>query len=164
MDSSQILMMLNEKLPKDNPMVVQALSEELKSLDSKQLDSVMQGLTVANLKSPSLVFWVGSFMFGSFGVGRFMIGDSVIGAVRLCITIAYIICLMVSSTITSEIITSDYASEEMAVGAIGWLIIGCFLGFVAWVWWIVDLFLVGKKLRNQNMQKVQQVIMSVKKG
>lgn len=44
------------------------------------------------LKSPALVFWVGTFLFGAFGVGRFMIGDWVLGLIRLGITIVAMIC------------------------------------------------------------------------
>lgn len=39
------------------------------------------------LKSPALVFWVGTFLFGPFGVERFMIGDMVLGFVRLAFVI-----------------------------------------------------------------------------
>ncbi|EKT0454159.1 TM2 domain-containing protein [Campylobacter jejuni] len=68
------------------------------------------------LKSPALVFWVGTFLFGAFGVSRFMIGDRVLG------------------------------------------IIYGLLWLVNWIWWIVDMFLVGKKLRKQNFEKIANII------
>lgn len=152
MDTSQILMMLNDKLPKDNPMVMQALSDELKSLDEKQITEVMQNITIANLKSPAKVFWIGSFLFGNFGVGRFMIGDSVIGAVRLGLLVLLLVCSGVAN-----------AFHDSPSALIAFVVLTIVLYIAIGIWWIVDLFLVGKKLRNMNLQKVQQIIMSVKK-
>lgn len=32
------------------------------------------------------------------------------------------------------------------------------LWLVNWIWWIVDMFLVGKKLRKQNFEKIANII------
>lgn len=32
------------------------------------------------------------------------------------------------------------------------------LWLVNWIWWIVDMFLVGKKLRKQNFEKIVNII------
>ncbi len=92
------------------------------------------------LKSPALVFWVGTFLFGAFGVSRFMIGDWVLGLIRLGITIVAMFC---------GILMITYSALGIIYGLL-WL--------VNWIWWIVDMFLVGKKLRKQNFEKIANII------
>ncbi|HEG6464956.1 TPA: hypothetical protein SE638_001579 [Campylobacter jejuni] len=58
---------------------------------------MLNQLPMLKLKSPTLVFWVGTFLFGPFGVGRFMIGDMVLGFVRLAFVIIPIIFNIVAS-------------------------------------------------------------------
>ncbi|MBW1422275.1 hypothetical protein AT909_08170, partial [Campylobacter jejuni] len=96
-------------------------------------------LPMLKLKSPTLVFWVGTFLFGPFGVGRFMIGDMVLGFVRLAFVIIPIIFNIVASKSLQNI--------------------AYILVIVNWtIWWIVDMFLVGKKLRKQNYEKIANII------
>ncbi len=91
------------------------------------------------LKSPALVFWVGTFLFGPFGVRRFMIGDMVLGFVRL----AFVIIPIIFNIVASESLQN----------------IAYILVIVNWtIWWIVDMFLVGKKLRKQNYEKIANII------
>ncbi len=91
------------------------------------------------LKSPALVFWVGTFLFSPFGVGRFMIGDMVLGFVRL----AFVIIPIIFNIVASESLQN----------------IAYILVIVNWtIWWIVDMFLVGKKLRKQNYEKIANII------
>lgn len=96
-------------------------------------DEFVKNLPFLNLKSPAFVFWVGSFLFGNCGVGRFMIGDKLLGGLRLGLVILWII--------------TDIA---------GMVVVAQGLGSCAMIWWIVDLFLTGKKLRKQNLDKVMQ--------
>ncbi|MWV63178.1 hypothetical protein DCO58_00240 [Helicobacter saguini] len=151
MDSSAILMMLNDKLPKDNPLIMQTLNNELKALNDKQLSEVMQKITIANLKSPTKVFWLGSFLFGNLGVGRFMIGDNIIGGVRLALLIIYV---LLGGAVE--------AYQDDAHAMLGASVLAIVFGLAVFIWWVADLFLVGKKLRNINLQKVQEIITSVK--
>ena len=91
------------------------------------------------LKSPALMFWVGTFLFGPFGVGCFMIGDMVLGFVRL----AFVIIPIIFNIVASESLQN----------------IAYILVIVNWtIWWIVDMFLVGKKLRKQNYEKIANII------
>lgn len=108
-------------------------------LSEERKKDVLNQLPMLKLKSPTLVFWVGTFLFGPFGVGRFMIGDMVLGFVRLAFVIIPIIFNIVASKSLQNI--------------------AYILVIVNWtIWWIVDMFLVGKKLRKQNYEKIANII------
>ncbi|MCH5312968.1 MAG: hypothetical protein J1E28_01005 [Helicobacter sp.] len=134
MDSNTLLMSVQDKLPKDS-FELQGFKERLDRLDEKARDEFMAKIPLLKLKSPLLVFWVGSFLFGNFGVGRFMIGDMVLGGARLAITLL--------ALIFSAIAQEGGSSTASVIGGL------CVL--VMWIWWIADLFLVGKKLRKTNL-------------
>jgi len=134
MDTNSIMMMLQDKLPKD-PASVMALREKLDKTSEAKKDELMKNLPFLNLKSPALVFWVGSFLFGAFGVGRFMIGDKLHGGLRLGLCVIYFI----SAFAAMGVITQGLGS---------WLLI----------WTIVDLFFIGKKTRKKNLDKILQAI------
>ena len=141
MDTNSIIMMLQDKLPK-NPSEQMALRDKLDKLSASKRDELMRNLALLDLKNPTLVFWVGSFLFGEFGVGRFMIGNKVLGAIRLALALFFYLFLMI------------YTESESGIAA--------FLAVVLLLavrgWWIADLFLTGKKLRQQNLDKVLQAI------
>lgn len=132
MDTASIMAMLQDKLPKDQASLI-PLREKLDNASEAKKDEFVKNLPFLNLKSPAFVFWVGSFLFGTCGVGRFMIGDKLLGGLRLGLVILSII--------------TDIA---------GMSVVGQGLWSCAMIWWIVDLFLTGKKLRKQNLDKVIQ--------
>ncbi|MGX3010873.1 hypothetical protein ACWIUD_04820 [Helicobacter sp. 23-1044] len=144
MDTYTILGGIQDRLPRGE-MRDSALNEiksRLDSLSDSQRSDVNFKIQALNLKNPALVFWVGSFLFGNFGVGRFMIGDIGLGIARLILPIIGLLMM---------------ASGFDAVMVIGTI---CYSGSI--VWWFVDLFIVGKKLRMQNLRKVILAIESVK--
>ena len=141
MDTNSILLMLQDKLPKDIQSQ-QLLREKLDNLNDAQRDELMLKLPSLNLTSPALVFWVGSFLFGNFGVGRFMIGDTLLGGIRLGI---WIILTLIAT----------FSPDKAKIGVV---VIAMLLLFVMWIWWIVDLFLTGKKLRKKNLNKILHAI------
>ena len=141
MDTNSILLMLQDKLPKDIQSQ-QLLREKLDNLNDAQRDELVQKLPFLNLKNPVLVFWVGSFLFGHFGVGRFMIGDTLLGGIRLGI---WIILTLIAT----------FSPDKAKIGVV---VIAMLLLFVMWIWWIVDLFLTGKKLRKKNLNKILYAI------
>ncbi len=94
------------------------------------------------LKSPTFVFWVGSFLFGAFGVGRFMIGDTIIGGIRLGLVVLCFILYLFAFDIGS--IVALWLSDALWIASL--------------IWWVADLFLTGKKLRKQNLDKILQAI------
>ena len=73
------------------------LKEKFDRLNEDKQKEVVAQLPMIKLKSPALVFWVGTFLFGPFGVGCFMIGDMVLGFVRLAFVIIPIIFNIVAS-------------------------------------------------------------------
>lgn len=134
MDTASIMMMLQDKLPKD-PASVMALREKLDKTSEAKKDELMKNLPFLNLKSPALVFWVGAFLFGWIGLGRFMVGDKLHGGLRLGLCVIYFI----SAFAAMGVITQGLGS---------WLLI----------WTIVDLFFIGKKTRKKNLDKILQAI------
>lgn len=146
MDTNSILLMVQDKLPKDIQSQ-QLLRDNLDKLNDTQRDELVQKLPLLKLKSPSLVFWVGSFLFGGFGVGRFMIGDMLLGGLRLGLWVVYVVLSTIGTVDMVE-------SRELSIT----YIISLVLAIVMFVWWIVDLFLTGKKLRANNLNKILQAI------
>lgn len=141
MDSNTILMSVQDKLPK-NLGEQQLLRDRLDSLNEQQRNDFMVKIPSLGLKSPKFVFWVGSFLFGGFGVGRFMIGDKILGIARLALCILMLVLYVLGLSL-----------ESLALLGIVNL-----LNLVIFGWWVADLFLVGKKLRKQNLDKLLSVI------
>lgn len=138
MDFNSVLSNIGDKLPRDGLAAI-TLKEKFERLSEERKKDVLNQLPMLKLKSPTLVFWVGTFLFGPFGVRRFMIGDMVLGFVRLAFVIIPIIFNIVASKSLQNI--------------------AYILVIVNWtIWWIVDMFLVGKKLRKQNYEKIANII------
>lgn len=145
MDFNTVLMSINDKLPRDGVASV-VLKDKFEKLSEEGQKSAITQLSVLNLKSPALVFWVGTFLLGALGVGRFMIGDMVLGFARLVLTVL------------SMVVSIFYASSmNDFVGLLYGL-----LTVANWIWWIVDMFLVGKKLRRKNYEKISAVFDNLK--
>ena len=130
-DTSTIMMMVQDKLPKDM-VSLSNLRDKLDKLSDAKREELAQKLPMLKLKSPALVFWVGSFLFGSFGVGRFMIGDTLLGGIRLGLAL---LSVFVAAVEFGEVFEKT-------------------LQLAVWIWWIVDLFITGKKLRKKNLDKI----------
>lgn len=142
MDTNLILDEIRRKLPlgKVGKVALDELQNKIDSLTYSQRNEAFLKIQDTNLKDPQLVFWVGNVLCGNFGVARFMIGDLGIGFARLGFAIL--------AVIVSAMVDKD-SGGNVLVSAV-------------WIWWIVDLFLVGKKLRMQNLRKVLLIIDSVK--
>ncbi|MCR2101427.1 hypothetical protein [Campylobacter upsaliensis] len=74
MDFNTVLMSIGDKLPRDGVASV-TLKDKFEKLSEESQKNAITQLSVLNLKSPALVFWVGTFLLGALGVGRFMIVD-----------------------------------------------------------------------------------------
>lgn len=70
MDFNSVLSNIGDKLPRDGLAAI-TLKEKFERLSEERKKDVLNQLPMLKLKSPALVFWVGTFLFGSFGVGRF---------------------------------------------------------------------------------------------
>lgn len=135
-DTNTIMMLVQDKLPKDMTSLSN-LRDRLDKLSDAKREELMQKLPTLNLKSPALVFWVGSLLFGNFGVGRFMIGDTLLGGIRLGLFILYL---------TSGFFAFISVTAGITIGSIAVI--------AMWIWYIVDLFITGKKLRKKNLDKI----------
>lgn len=157
-------------------------------LSNEKLQNVSSQIGMLGLRSPSVVFWVGSFLFGAFGVGRFLIGDKLLGFLHLLVLIAYIIFSVVSIfsamgdavsqiegnatqfqreleqaakayeqgrdyTFSEPSSEPEFSEQTGVYTALMFIFAG-----IMWIWWFLNLFLVGRKLRRKNYEKVIQVI------
>ncbi len=127
MDFNSVLLIIQDKLPKDGVSSA-ILKDKFESLSQDKQKDFISKLSQIKLKSPAFVFWVGNFLLGNLGVARFMIGDMMLGFIRLGLVILDIF------------IELSFNNASILL--------------VIWIWWIVDLFLVGKKLRKQNLEKI----------
>ena len=141
MDTRLILDEIKGKLllrGKAGKATLEDLQTRLDSLTDSQRSEAFLKIQDANLKSPTIVN-ICNLFFGNFGVARFMIGDIGLGIGRLVLCIVAVIVSMVN----------EDSGRNVLVSAM-------------WVWWLIDLFLVQKKLRMQNLRKVLLIIDSVK--
>lgn len=132
MDFNSVLLIIQDKIPKDGVSSV-ALKDKFESLSQDKQKDFISKLSQIKLKSPAFVFWVGNFLLGNLGVGRFMIGDKILGFIRLGLTI-------LNTYLELSSYNTEYPKSIVLI--------------IIWIWWIVDLFLVGKKLRKQNFEKI----------
>lgn len=145
MDFNTVLMSINDKLPRDGVASV-TLKDKFEKLSEESQKNAITQLSVLNLKSPALVFWVGTFLLGALGVGRFMIGDMVLGFARLVLTVLAMVVSIFYASSMNDFVGLLYGLLTLA----------------NWIWWIVDMFLVGKKLRKKNYEKISAVFDNLK--
>ena len=90
MNASSVIAILQDKLPKNHAQL-KTLEDKLNSFDETKINDLVSKIPQLNLKSPTIVFWVGSFVFGVLGVNRFMIGQTALGLAKLALFILYIV-------------------------------------------------------------------------
>lgn len=118
------------------------LKKKLETLNSDELNKVYTRLQYAKLKNPTLVFWVYNFLLGSFGIARFYIGQIGFGIFRLALTLLSIIISIIA----------DYSYDSF------WIFASKMIEYGNFGIWMIDLFIVGVLLRNQNLEKVSLII------
>ena len=131
MNAYDVLSAIQGKLPLDEE-IRERVKQMVFNMSESQIYDFMVKLPSLRLKSPALVFWIGSFAFGNFGIGRFMIGDYMLGLIRF-------ILFGVGATFRGSTIGEACVSISM-------------------LWWVIDLFVVGKKVRMQNLRKILSAI------
>lgn len=142
MDSNMLLMSLQDKLPNDQ-MKLHALKERFDKMDEKGREDFLLKTNMLGLCNPKMVFWVGGFLLGLFGVAWFMLKNMPLFIAKLGVWIVMAIFYVIGILMLSK----------WAISLAG------FLEFVVLVWWIVDLFIVGKRAREFNYQKIMQALM-----
>lgn len=143
MDSESIVLSIQDKLPKD--LLATALKGKIDNLNDTQRSNLVANLPLLKLKSPTFVFWVGSFLLGAWGVGRFMAGRKLEGFLVLGLWLLYVILASIGSTIDNAILLKVAQTISYAVSGM----------------WILGLITTGKHLRKKNLEKVDLLIDSI---
>ena len=159
MNASSVIAMLQDKLPKNHAQL-KTLEDKLNSLDETKINDLVSKISQLNLKSPTFVFWVGSFIFGVLGVNRFMIGQTALGLAKLALFILYIVFIFLLAKViisVNEWITPEEILHLMDLAKTYYKIISIF-EIIIIIWWVIDLFITGKSVRKQNLEKISKAI------
>ena len=159
MNASSVIAMLQDKLPKNHAQL-KTLEDKINSFDETKINDLVSKIPQLNLKSPTIVFWVGSFIFGVFGVNRFMIGQTALGLAKLALFILYIVFIFLFSKViisVDEWITPEEILHLMDLAKTYSKIINIF-EIIIIIWWVIDLFITGKSVRKQNLEKISKAI------
>ena len=159
MNASSVIAMLQDKLPKNHAQL-KTLEDKLNSLDETKINDLVSKIPQLNLKSPTIVFWVGSFVFGVLGVNRFMIGQTALGLAKLALFILYIVFIFLFAKViisVNEWITPEEILHLMDLAKTYSKIISIF-EIIIIIWWVIDLFITGKSVRKQNLEKISKAI------
>lgn len=155
MNLNLLLLQITPLIPKDT-LTQNLIKEKLEKLDEAQRSEFALNLNLLKLKSPKLVFWLGSVLLGNFGVGRFMIGDIFLGLLRLfclCLSLSFIFYAL--SEFLAFLLSEN---EEHLSQMLGSFVLGFIFVVVLNLWWLIDMFLVDKKLRKQNLEKISALL------
>ena len=160
MNASSVIAMLQDKLPKNHAQL-KTLEDKLNSFDETKINDLVSKIPQLNLKSPTIVFWVGNFVFGVLGVNRFMTGQIWLGVLKLALFIAHIIFIIIIAgaaidAVETATTNQDVQNAVVIIGANSFII--SILGLVISIWWFVDLFITGKVVRSQNLEKILKAI------
>ena len=159
MNASSVIAMLQDKLPKNHAQL-KTLEDKINSFDETKINDLVSKIPQLNLKSPTIVFWVGSFIFGVFGVNRFMIGQTALGLAKLALFILYIVFIFLFAKViisVDEWITPEEILHLMDLAKTYSKIINIF-EIIIIIWWVIDLFITGKSVRKQNLEKISKAI------
>lgn len=144
MDTNSILLAVQDKIPKDIQSR-QMLQDRLDKLSDSQRNELVQKLPLLKLKSPALVFWVGSFLFGVFGVGRFYKGKGVDIALGIAFIIGVcVVCAMLGYGLFSE-------SEVIPI-------VSCVLVVIYTIAVYVDSYFVYRGIQSDNLLRLQEYL------
>ena len=139
MDTNSIMMMLQDKLPKD-AMSLASLRDKLDKLNDTQRDKFHQTMSFIKLKSPIVGLILG-LLFGGLGVDRFYKGNIGLGVLK-------IILLIVSYSLFFG-------------GFLGVVVVGGLMLFLFAVWVVADFFFVYKGIKKDNLAKVMTALSNV---
>ena len=159
MNASSVIAMLQDKLPKNHAQL-KSLEDKLNSFDETKINDLVSKIPQLNLKSPTIIFWVGSFVFGVLGVNRFMIGQTALGLAKLALFILYIVFIFLFSKViisVDEWITPEEILYLTDLAKTYSKIINIF-EIIIIIWWVIDLFITDKSVRKQNLEKISKAI------
>lgn len=142
MDSNMLLMSLQDKLPNDQ-MKLHALKERLDKMDEQGREDFLLKTNTLGLCNPKMVFWVGAFLLGYWGVAWFMLKNIPLFIAKFSIWAVMFLIGIIG--IVADSVVLDKISDLLFV--------------VVLIWFVVDLFIVGKRAREFNYQKIMQSLM-----
>ncbi|BDB65937.1 hypothetical protein Hc94105_0116 [Helicobacter cinaedi] len=142
MDSNMLLMSLQDKLPNDQ-MKLHALKERLDKMDEQGRQDFLLKTNTLGLCNPKMVFWVGGFLLGFFGVAWLMLKNMPLFIAKLSVWALWILLLIIAAATDSAVVAGFSLVPQIIV----------------YVWFVVDLFIVGKRAREFNYQKIMQSLM-----
>ena len=149
MDNISIfLMSIKGKIPSES---LVPLQEKLEKVG----ENALQKLMLVVLKSP-VVGIVLSILFGILGVDRFYKGDLKLGFAKLgLIIISYAIFLgvVIVAAVASDDVEDRILEQYFLPFALA--LIGI---VVAYIWWIVDIFLVFFGIKKDNLNKIHSAL------
>lgn len=129
------------------------LLKKLEEFSEQELDEVYKRLEKEKLESPNMMFWVYNGLLGNCGVARFLIGDFKYGIFRASFFTFY--------SVVGDILDSMFDEDGFA-GIIIALLFTSILGFIDSIISLIDLMIVGIFLRNQNLEKLNNILEEVK--
>lgn len=137
-----LLMSLQDKLPNDQ-MKLHALKERFDKMDEKGREDFLLKTNMLGLCNPKMVFWVGGFLLGFFGVAWLMLKNMPLFIAKLSVWAVMFLIGVIG--IIADSVVLDKISD--------------FLFIIVFIWFVVDLFIVGKRAREFNYQKIMQALM-----
>lgn len=117
-------------------------------------------IAILNLKLPIFVFWVRSFIFAALDINRFMTGQTALGLAKLALFILYIVFIFLFAKViisVDEWITPEEILYLTDLAKTYSKIINIF-EIIIIIWWVIDLFITGKSVRKQNLEKISKAI------
>lgn len=136
MDINLFLQSVRGKMPRETERLM-LLQDRLEKMSKEEQDDFFsKKFPLLQFKNPTVILLI-NFFLGHLGIARFMIGDHGIGAIRLVLTII-------------GVFVSTDESLEMLYFL---LLLGNNL-----IWMLIDLYLVDKKVREQNLNKILLVL------
>ena len=134
MDSNAVLLALQNKVSSEGLSILQ---DKLKSANESQLEKIV----IIPFKSPVVGLILG-FSLGVLGADRFYKGDDLIGSLKAFILLILLFILF------SAISSISFGTSKAFSVSYG-ITYATSLG-----WWFIDLFLVWKGIKKDNLKKV----------
>ena len=101
-----------------------------------------------------------SFIFAALDINRFMTGQTALGLAKLALFILYIVFIFLFSKViisVDEWITPEEILYLTDLAKTYSKIINIF-EIIIIIWWVIDLFITGKSVRKQNLEKISKAI------
>ena len=112
MDTNSIMMMLQDKLPKDASTLT--LRDKLDKMSDAKRDEFAKAVSMQKLKSPVIGLILG-LCFGYLGVDRFYKGDIGLGIVKLITLGGFFIWALIDLFLVYKGIKQDYLHKVMFI-------------------------------------------------